>query len=110
MSENKYIGGLEEMTLLAVQSLGKDAYGVSIHRALNEAKRKISIGSLYVTLGRLEEKGYVRTIRGEATEMRGGRAKKYFELTGQGARVLTAAQEARFLVMNAHEGLQPWTT
>jgi len=85
----KFLGDFEELTLLAVLSLGNDAYGVSIAEKIEEETgKRVSIGSLYTTLGRLEQKGYLRSGIGEATEERGGRAKKYYFLDGLGEKVL----------------------
>jgi DNA-binding PadR family transcriptional regulator len=96
MSKSKdYIGELEELVLLAILKLGKDAYGVAISEALEEAGRKIAIGALYTTLSRLEDKGFIGSWMGEPTSERGGRAKKYFKVQAAGARVLHEAQEAR---------------
>jgi len=93
--QKDYLGGLEEVILLAVQALGTNAYGATIHEALNEAKRRLSIGSLYVTLSRLEEKGFLESHEGEPTPERGGRAKKFFRLTGTGVKALNETEEAR---------------
>jgi DNA-binding PadR family transcriptional regulator len=93
--ERNYLGGLEEIVLLAVQHLGDNAYGASIHRALEEAGRHISIGSLYITLARIEDKGYLKSKLGEATPERGGKVKKYFILTGKGERALEASEYGR---------------
>lgn len=96
MSEqNGYLGGLEEAVLLAIQSLGQNAYGATIHELLDDANRHISIGSLYVTLGRLEDKGFVKSRFGEATPERGGRAKRYFSLTGAAVTALQEADQTR---------------
>lgn len=98
------VGSLEELTMLAVQSLAENAYGITIHEALKEAGRNISIGSLYVTLGRLEEKGYVTSTMGDPTAERGGRAKKYFALTGAGVQALVEAAQARASMRNTQFG------
>ena len=105
---SKYIGGLEEIVMLAVQSLGREAYGVSIHQALKEAHRSISIGSLYITLGRLEEKGYLTSRTGETGDERGGRVKRYFALTGEGAAILVDTQESRDVIKSLHGGRPSW--
>ncbi len=95
MTQGKYIGGLEEAVMIAINGLGSDAYGVSVHEALRHANRNISIGSLYVTLGRLEDKGYIASKDGDPTAERGGRAKRYFNLTGAGVKVLDDAENTR---------------
>lgn len=96
MGKNEYIGGLEELVLLSVQALADNAYGVTIHELLvDQTGRNISIGSLYITLLRLEDKGYLHSWKGEPTRERGGRIKKYYGLTGSGISVLTEAEHRR---------------
>jgi DNA-binding PadR family transcriptional regulator len=92
---NDYLGGLEEVVLLVVQQLDDNAYGATIFETMREANRKLSIGSLYVTLGRLEDKGFLSSRQGEPTPERGGRAKKYFKLTGTGVTALHEAEAMR---------------
>lgn len=77
-----YIGEFEELVLLTIANLSKDAYGVAILNDISErANRKLSIGALHSTLTRLEEKGYISSYLGEPTNERGGRRKRYFEIT-----------------------------
>lgn len=77
-----YIGEFEELVLLTIANLAKDAYGVAILNDISErANRKLSIGALHSTLTRLEEKGYISSYLGEPTNERGGRRKRYFEIT-----------------------------
>lgn len=108
MANNNYIGGLEEVVLLTIHSLGNDAYGVLIHEELESAGRKISIGSLYTTLSRLEDKKYVSSVDKDATKERGGRAKRYFKLTSQGAKALNDAQDVRQNVLARNGRSLPW--
>jgi DNA-binding PadR family transcriptional regulator len=89
------IGRFEELVLLAIHKLGTDAYGVSINDALEEANSSVSIGALYTTLSRLEEKGLISSRIGEPTNERGGRAKKFFKLEAAGERALREADAAR---------------
>jgi PadR family transcriptional regulator PadR len=80
-----FLGEFEELVLLTIANLGVDAYGVSILKDINErANRNLSIGGLHSTLTRLEEKGYLTSALGEPTNERGGRRKRYFELTASG--------------------------
>ncbi|MFL6229465.1 MAG: PadR family transcriptional regulator [Pyrinomonadaceae bacterium] len=90
-----YIGELEELVLMAILKLGPGAYGAAIHETLEDAGRALSIGALYTTLSRLEEKGLVSSRMGEPTAERGGRAKKYFKVHAAGARALREAQQPR---------------
>lgn len=80
-----YIGEFEELVLLAVASLHEKAYGISIKELIEErTDRSISIGALHSTITRLEEKGLLKSWLGEPTQERGGRRKRYFEVTHQG--------------------------
>lgn len=91
-----YIGEFEELVLLAILRQGENAYGVPIRQALEEATgRSISVGSLYTTLSRLEEKGLVQSRVGEPTTERGGRAKRYYEVKGSARSTLGEVEAAR---------------
>lgn len=80
-----FLGGFELLVLLSLIRLGDGAYGVSIANAIEESSgRTVSLGSVYLTLERLEKKGFVRSALGEATAVRGGRAKTYFRITAKG--------------------------
>ncbi|MEM6737745.1 MAG: helix-turn-helix transcriptional regulator [Bacteroidota bacterium] len=77
-----YLGEFEELVLLTIANLANEAYGVAILNDISKrANRKLSIGALHSTLTRLEEKGYISSFLGEPTNERGGRRKRYFELT-----------------------------
>src|ERR1700754_3750682 len=89
------LGEFEQLALLAVCRLGKEAYGTTIREAIELAtERSISIGALYTTLDRLESKGYVNSELGEPTPERGGRAKRYFTVTGAGVGALKRSVQA----------------
>lgn len=77
-----YLGEFEELVLLTIANLADQAYGVAILEDISKrANRKLSLGALHSTLTRLEEKGYITSYLGEPTATRGGRRKRYFELT-----------------------------
>ena len=93
---SQQLGELEELALLAVLRLGGDAYGASIRAELSaKAGRSISIGTIYVTLMRAEEKGLVRSWMGEPTGTRGGKAKRHFELRPAGLAALERTRRVR---------------
>jgi len=93
--QDKYLGELEQMVLLAILQLQPEAYGGQIRQCLlQEAGRDISIGALYTTLERLGQKGLLTSALGEATAERGGRAKKYFHLTATGVQALQRSKQA----------------
>lgn len=84
-----YLGEFELIVLLAVLGLQDDAYGVTIREALErETSRDVSLGAVYKTLGRLEDKGYVSAHLGDPTPQRGGRRKKLYRLEPLGSRAL----------------------
>ncbi|MBA3947831.1 MAG: PadR family transcriptional regulator [Herpetosiphonaceae bacterium] len=91
-----YLGEFEEIVLLTVMRLRTNAYGVSIRQEVElVAGRPTSIGAIYATLNRLEEKGMVSSWQGEKTEERGGRAKRYFQIEGVGLHALNEANRVR---------------
>lgn len=91
---NDSLGEFEVLVLTGVIAGGADAYGMTIHEEVEKlvpAKRNVSLGAIYTTLGRLEEKGFVESWFGEPTTERGGRAKKFYRITAPGKRVLHEA-------------------
>ncbi len=88
-----FLGGFELLVLLALIRLNDDAYGVPICRAIEESSgREVAVGSVYITLDRLERKGLVSSKLGEPTAERGGRAKTYFRITSKGLREVRRAR------------------
>ena len=88
--------------MLTVGILYKKAYGVAIIDEIEQRlNRKVSIGALQTVLGRLEDKGYLSSALGEATSVRGGKRKRYFNLTTLGSRVLRETQEQRVELFKA---------
>ena len=105
MAKGDFVGEFELYVMLSLAHLEDDAYGVTIRREI-EARtgRTVAIGSVYATLARLEEKGIVRFRVSDPQPVQGGRARKYFSLTGAGARALrhSTAMLARMMA-----GLSP---
>jgi PadR family transcriptional regulator, regulatory protein PadR len=94
MTNRSYLGELELMLLLAVVHLGEDAYGVPISRELEENRgRRVSIGSVYAALERLEAKGLVTSNLGDPTPERGGKSKRYFRITNEGLRQVNETRQ-----------------
>ena len=90
------LGEFEELVLLSIGALADDAYGVSIKDFIKErTKRSPSIGALHSALSRLEDKGYINAEVGEATNVRGGRRKKYYQITIAGKEALRMSKELR---------------
>ena len=93
MAKREFLGGFELLVLLALIRLGEDAYGVPISEAIEESSgREVALGSVYITLDRLEKKGLVSSRMGEPTAERGGRAKTYFKVTAKGLKEVRQAQ------------------
>ena len=93
MARREFLGGFELLVLLALIRLGDEAYGVPISEAIEEnSGREVALGSVYLTLERLQNKGLVSSELGEPTAVRGGRAKTYFRITARGLREVRHAQ------------------
>lgn len=89
-----FLGEFEQIVLLAMARVGNEAYAVSIHdEILRTTGREVSIPAVYVTLSRLEKKGLVESWMGEPSPTRGGRAKRYFELSDDGREALEQQRE-----------------
>ena len=89
---NHMLGEFEQAVLFALVRLGPEAYGATIRREIEQRTgRELSISATYVTLERLEAKGYVRSRVGEPTAERGGRRRKHFVLTPAGRKALAHA-------------------
>lgn len=103
------LGELEQLLMLAVARLGMSAHGAEIQRELEDnADRKLTISTIYVTLVRLEKKGLVMSFRGEPTPVRGGKAKRRFALSPTGVDALKrahAVHERMWAGLNGLEGL-----
>jgi len=91
-----YLGEFEELVLLTVGILFDDAYGLAIVDELEkQTERNVMISSVHKALVRLEEKGYLKSHLGGATETRGGRDKRLYTLTQAGIKVLNQSKELR---------------
>lgn len=90
MAKPDSIGQFEQLVLTAILSQRDDAYGVTIHAKVAELARpkEISLGAVYVTLDRLEDKGFVSSRLSDPTPERGGRAKRCYRLEALGERAL----------------------
>lgn len=91
-----YLGEFEEIVLLATGILQESAYGVSICKEIEtQTERGVNIGAVHTALHRLEEKGFLKSKFGEASDVRGGKRKRIFTLTAYGIKALREAQELR---------------
>lgn len=97
------MGEFEYLLIAAAARLGANAYGAAIREEIESlTRRRCSIGALYTTLDRLENKGLIATWMGEATAQRGGRAKRMVRITPQG---MQAAKDFYATVLRASHGL-----
>jgi DNA-binding PadR family transcriptional regulator len=81
-----FLAEFELYVILAVAQLGESAYGARVRQEIEQRTgRPVSIGALYTTLARLEEKGLLtlRTTRAEPGQR--GRARRYCRLTPRGS-------------------------
>ncbi len=91
-----YLGEFEELVLLTIAAYADEAYSVVIKTDIEDrTSRTISLGALHSTLTRLEEKGFITSELGGATQTRGGRKKRYFQLTASGKSALASSKELR---------------
>jgi PadR family transcriptional regulator, regulatory protein PadR len=90
MAKPESLGQFEQLVLTAILTLRDDAYGVTIHSKVQELARPkaVSLGAVYVTLDRLEDKGLVTSWLSDPTPERGGRAKRCYQLQAVGERAL----------------------
>jgi PadR family transcriptional regulator PadR len=95
MNKHDRVGEFEQLVLLAILRLSTNAYGMMIRREIEErAERVTSIGALYITLERLEQKGFICSELGESSPERGGRAKRFFTLNPSGREALKKSLES----------------
>jgi len=95
MGREGYLGEFEQMLLLAVLRLGDDAYGVALMKELEKTVgRRVSRGSVYVTLDRLEEKGCVSSSLSPTRPKRGGRPRRNVRVTPVGVAQLRRCKDA----------------
>ena len=90
------LGSLEETVLLIVLVMDDEAYGYSVSEVyLKKIGKTISIPAVHTVLKRLEKKGFVKSSMGGATQERGGRKKRIYEVTQYGYRALSDLRETR---------------
>lgn len=102
----KFLPEFELYVMLAVARLGDEAYGAAMRREIEERTgRPVSIGALYATLSRLEEKGLVAMKAAAPEPGRRGRPRKYCRLTPAGEE---AARHSADMLRRMMEGVA-WT-
>ncbi len=102
--QHGFIGEFEQMVLLAILQLGTAAYGPDIGQELeSKAGRRVSRGTLYSGMERLQKKGLLRWEIEAVTSDRGGIPKRRFEVTAAGLEALRFSQRA---LTNLKAGLE----
>ena len=90
------LGAFEELVMLMIGVLDDEAYGVAIKEEITlKTGKRPSIGALHSALSRLEKKGFISSYEGGATKERGGRRKRYYQLTLDGKSALQASYHLR---------------
>lgn len=103
MAKGDVLGEFEHVVLLAVARLEGDGYGVGVREEIERVTgRDAAVGAVYATLDRLEDKGLVTSRQGEPTPVRGGRARRYFDVTAAGRAALA---ERRDMLVRLWRGL-----
>ena len=91
-----HLGEFEEIVILTIGILYKEAYGVSIKSEIeSRLSRSVSMGALHTALVRLEDKGYIKSIAGESTEERMGRPRRYYQITALGKKAMQYSKDTR---------------
>ena len=97
------LGELEHLIMLAIVRTGPDAYGVPIIAEVEaQTGRTISQAAAYLTLRRLEQKGWITSTMADPTPERGGRAKRYFAVEPAG---LEQLKKSRSALLRMWEGI-----
>jgi PadR family transcriptional regulator len=91
-----HLGEFEEIVLLTIAALINEAYSVAICDELSKhTGRTVKLGVVHAVLNRLEEKNFVKSKLGEATNARGGKRKRYYTVTAVGKAALVKSKEMR---------------
>ena len=95
MPQTALLGEVEQLVLLAVLKLEGAAYAVPIRDVIRRhAHVDLSRGSIYITLDRLEKKGYVASEFSEPLQTRGGKARRMFTVRPAGVAALRQSRRA----------------
>ena len=90
------LGEFEEIVILTIAILYKEAYGVAIKQEIeSRLSRNVSMGAMHTALVRLEDKGYIKSFKGEETEERMGRPRRYYQITALGKKAMEYAKDTR---------------
>jgi len=91
---NEILGGFQQFVMLAVVRLDNEAYGARIQDEIERTVgRPVAISTVYVTMERLERRGYVASWLADPTPTRGGKAKRFYRVTKAGLKALRQSRE-----------------
>jgi PadR family transcriptional regulator PadR len=108
MSTSNSAGDFEQLVLLSVVRLGEKAYGMTVRGEIEErGGRSVSLGAVYRTLQRLEDKGWVSSRLAEGGAERNRRAKRFFRVEPPGEQALRRALRAVDGLRTGLEGFTP---
>jgi DNA-binding PadR family transcriptional regulator len=86
---------LELQALIALASLGDDAYGVTVQEEIRQRTgRSASVAACYAALERLARMKLAEVWYSPARQERGGRARRQYRLTAAGRAALRQEREA----------------
>ena len=89
----RLLGEVEQLLLLAILRLGEGTYAVPIREEISKhAGVNLSRGTIYVTLDRLERKGFIRSWFADPMPEPGGKARRCFGMTRDGLMALRASR------------------
>jgi len=81
----------KESLILELLVREREMYGLQL---VTTSKRRLKRGTVYVTLGRMEEKGYITSRLEDTPPDTGGLRRRVYQPTALGRRVLNAWTEA----------------
>jgi PadR family transcriptional regulator PadR len=92
--KGEYLGEFEQLVILALLRLGKNAYGMTVRRELlRTARRPVTLGAVYATLERLEAKGLLSSWHSEPDAKRGGHPRRHFKVEPAGELALANSRD-----------------
>jgi DNA-binding PadR family transcriptional regulator len=104
MAKGSNLGEAEQLILLAAWRVGERATAAAIRKEVaSRGGRTLTVSSIYVTLMRLQGKGYVKSELSDPTPVRGGKAKRYFQVTDKG---ISTLHKARRRLERMWEGME----
>jgi DNA-binding PadR family transcriptional regulator len=108
MARPTTLGDFEQLVVLALLRIGDGAYGMIVRREIEDRTgRHVSLGAIYATLDRLEDKSMVSSTVGRGSPRRRGRAKRFFSVEQPGVDALRRSLDALDRMRSGIVGLDP---